>query len=468
MYDEHLYKEEMLLFEKMEQQQQQQQQISDKNSNHEKINQSDGASVIAHKQEVAGRSKTMKARKVQRENNYGDHQAKRRHILIHNGRMSSILSTSEHKIESSSFSTRRLTQMADEKKGVVGLKNLGLTCYANATLQCLRHIERIPWVFTEGRYNTLFKKDATGKRLLQQNVAKSFAEISQLLENGKAPGVLRPAGFWSIMKDSIRGSAVYGHFASTAPHDAHEFLMYMLETLHESISISVEMQIMKSPPTNESEKRVVEALEVWKREFSKEYSPLVDLFHGLLHMRTRCLSCNSVTHRWESFNTLKGVVPQRNAENDANPVDLISMLKEELKGEDIEGYSCDTCSPVRTTAHRDAAIWRLPQTLVICLKRFTYDGRKIHTRVKVPTVEPCNLKALFSEESPEKDAITDYSLRSIVDHHGGAGGGHYTAQCKDKLSSAWYVYDDENTHPIAAPMVGESTYVLFYERSTCV
>jgi ubiquitin C-terminal hydrolase len=84
--------------------------------------------------------------------------------------------------------------------------------------------------------------------------------------------------------------------------------------------------------------------------------------------------------------------------------------------------------------------------------------------VKVPTAEPFNTRELFSEESPEKDAVTDYTLRAIVDHHGGAGGGHYTAQCKDKLSGAWYIYDDENTHSVAAPIIGETTYMMFWER----
>jgi len=82
----------------------------------------------------------------------------------------------------------------------------------------------------------------------------------------------------------------------------------------------------------------------------------------------------------------------------------------------------------------------------------------------MPTIEPLMLKDLFSIESPERDAITEYSLRAIIDHHGTSGGGHYTAQCKDKLSNVWYVYDDENTGITPAPMIGESTYVLFWER----
>ena len=62
---------------------------------------------------------------------------------------------------------------------------------------------------------------------------------------------------------------------------------------------------------------------------------------------------------------------------------------------------------------------RLPQTLILCLKRFTYDGRKIHIKVTLAL----DLVTLFSEESPEKGATTQYVLRSIVDHYGGAGGG---------------------------------------------
>jgi len=345
-------------------------------------------------------------------------------------------------------------------KGQVGLKNLGLTCYANAVLQCLRNVDRLPWIFSDGRYDTLFKKDAKQKRLLKQEVAKSFAEVLKMQEEGSRPSVLKPAGLFIAVRTCVKDSC-YDQFIQTAPHDAHEFLMFMLETLHESVSISVEMQIMKSAPKTEEEKRVIRALEAWKDEFSKEYSPLVDLFYGLLHVQTKCLTCNTISHRWETFNTLKAVVPTTAS---ADAVDVLSMLAKDLKGEDIEGYSCDKCSPVRTTAHRESSIWRLPRTLILCLKRFTYDGRKIHTRVTAPL--DLDLKTHFSEESPEKSATTEYGIRSIVDHQGGAGGGHYTAQCKDKHTSQWLVYDDESVHPIAAPMFGESTYVLFYERGS--
>lgn len=349
----------------------------------------------------------------------------------------------------------------EKKKGLVGLQNLGLTCYGNSVLQCLRHVPKIPWIFTKGRYDTLFKKDTTGKLLAQQRVSISFADVLEQQENGLKGGILRPAGFWKLARDSVEDT-VYEQFRMTAPHDAHEFLMYMLETLHESVAMEVDMQIVKKNPKTAEEGRLIQALETWKQSFTKEYSPLVDLFYGLFHVQITCRSCNSISHRWETFNTIKVAVPKNTDEIPG----LLSLMAKEFEGEEIQGYSCDKCSPERTTAQRTISIWRLPQTLILCMKRFNYDGKKIHTKIQAPCSTPLELQSLFSKESPEKNANTSYTLRSIIDHHGGSGGGHYTAQCKDKNDGLWYIYDDESVYHENEPRIGESTYVLFYERLT--
>jgi ubiquitin C-terminal hydrolase len=139
------------------------------------------------------------------------------------------------------------------------------------------------------------------------------------------------------------------------------------------------------------------------------------------------------------------------------------MISEDMPVETIDEYSCDKCS-ARHSAERKMAIWRLPQNLIVCLKRFTPDGQKIHT--KISGEQTLDLQTLFSDESPEKKAITKYNLRAIVDHHGGARGGHYTAQVKEPVSENWLIFDDESVHPISQPKFGESTYILFYERAS--
>lgn len=351
-----------------------------------------------------------------------------------------------------------------ETTGLGGLLNMGLTCYANATVQALRHCSKIPWIFKEGNYNTLFdRSDATSeKRQNQEAFTKAFAEILQMLQVCKKGQQVRPGEFWTRLTPIVKDTC-FEHFATRAPHDSHEFFLFLLDTIHESTSQKVDMKILKPAPTTETEKHCHQALEVWVREFSKIYSPFVSMFYGLFHVQVVCKGCANVSHRWETFSTLKAMVPPGGLSS--TPPTLQAMLEAELMPETIEGYACDACSK-RTTAERIVKLWRVPQTLVIVLKRFLPDGRKVNTRVEAIPPGPISLDSFFSDETPEKTGSTQYALRSIVDHHGSARGGHYTAQALHPGTSQWFLYDDESVQPLNAPIFGDSTYMLFFERVT--
>ena len=115
----------------------------------------------------------------------------------------------------------------------------------------------------------------------------------------------------------------------------------------------------------------------------------------------------------------------------------------------------------RQDALKSIYIWRLPLYVTVVLKRFSPDGRKLHAPVKLEG--DVSFDGLFSTESPERVGNQKYALQSIVDHHGGASGGHYTAQCRSK-DGAWHLYDDESVHDIAGPMLGSFTYMIWFRR----
>ena len=223
------------------------------------------------------------------------------------------------------------------------------------------------------------------------------------------------------------------------------------------------MRILRPEPVTDADRRCVKALETWRTQFNKQYSPLVDLFYGLQHIIVKCKTCGNCSHRWETFTSLKANIKQG-----AETPTLIDMLKDEYKPETIADYECLKCGPARQEAEQTTYIWRMPHYLTFVVKRFVYGRDKINTPIAAlpkQGEEPISFEAFFSEESPEK-AGNKYRLHSIVDHHGPAGGGHYTAQCRSLTDpTQWHLYDDNSVHEIkGGPVFGASTYMLWFER----
>ena len=343
-----------------------------------------------------------------------------------------------------------------------GLVNMGLTCYANAVIQCLRHCEKIPWIFTEGRYSTLLQEDASPKRTRQQELCKSFASIIHLLETCRPGQMVRPSDFWIKFRENVVDTA-FDHLLIKTSHDSNEFYVVLLDLLHESLSHKVDMRVTRPPPTTEAERHCVQALETWRQQFHTNYSPLVDLFNGLMHKVTQCTNCKNKSHRWETFSDLKAAVP---ANHDGPPPTIIEMIQKNFEEETIDDYACDHCQPARHPAKSRNYIWRLPLYVAVNLKRFTNNGRRIDTPVAPLPSEgetPLSFQPLFSAESPEGAGNMNYIVHAIIDHHGSSTGGHYTAQCRK--GSTWTLYDDESTRTLQRPVFGTSTYMVWFTRS---
>lgn len=336
-------------------------------------------------------------------------------------------------------------------QGTGGIANMGFTCYANAAIQAFRHTKGLEELMNENNYTKYLKKDNK-----YVNLTKQFANIVQQLSTITKKSSLRPNGFWQEFR-KVANDTCFEHLIELAPHDSGEFLMFLLDALHVSMSREVNMNISYSDLTSEKQIFHFKSLEAWKQSFEKHYSPLVNMYFGQFHVQIICDRCKHVSNRWEPFNTLKGVIEQN---TDTNP-SIIDCILGELNEESIEEYSCDMCSPIRTKAVRKTKVWKLPETLIVVLKRFTYDGKKIHTPIEPFNTEELNFSNLFYEKSPNRKDNT-YSLRSVIDHHGNSMGGHYTTQAKYK-NNTWYNYDDQDVRELEKPHLGNSSYIFFFE-----
>ncbi|KAL3532190.1 hypothetical protein ACH5RR_005711 [Cinchona calisaya] len=141
---------------------------------------------------------------------------------------------------------------------------------------------------------------------------------------------------------------------------------------------------------------------------------------------------------------------------------LDAFLKEEPLGPEDMWY-CPSCKTHRQ-ASKKLDLWRLPEILVIHLKRFSYNRyfkNKLETFVDFP-IDDFDLSSCMVHKNNQ--VSHHYMLYAVSNHHGGMGSGHYTAFVQHGRSR-WYEFDDSNVFHISEEQIkASSAYVLFYRR----
>lgn len=345
------------------------------------------------------------------------------------------------------------------KKGQIGLANLGNTCYLNATLQCLRHVPDLSVFFHKHSDSWIHKGDAKNVIL-----CRGYKELIVSLWSATAPGHLRPAGFLHHFRSALKGT-IQEFMIAPLPHDSHEALVFLMDQLHEGMKKPLQINVLA-----DKDSPVYNALTAWKDQVAPNYSPMVDYFFGLMEVSVTCKGCGTVSCRYEPFNMLNVEFP------DSKDATLEQCIEYEFEAEEIDEYECLKCSPTppkdsplpkpkRHPGSIQRRIWRLPQNLIIVLKRFNHDRSKCQANFSATPVQ--KFEKWFAEASPESSHYAEYSLNSVIDHHGNTNGGHYTAQIKSPITTKWNMYDDETVSTIkdgSEPFLGRMSYILFYRK----
>ena len=341
-------------------------------------------------------------------------------------------------------------------KGVVGIQNMGNTCYCNSTIQLLRSCSELNRIFLIRNFIEEFKD--TNNNQVQRSILLAYQDILKSLWSSNKPAYVRPSGFISEVRRAVNGS-VYEMFGLPVPNDSHEYLVYLLDNFHEALKLTETDHIEKELPENasDSEKMVIMSENGWNIFLSKNNSDIVALFFGMLRKTIHCTFCKNNTYQWEIFNSLK--IP---CEGNT----LYDWISQEMKDSEIEGYHCDNCEKLTPGNNKHLAttsthIWKLPKYLFITMRRFSYDGRK-NTSLCNYTGDNICLSNYFAPESIDPSRNYMYEIRGVSDHHGSHLGGHYTAQFKHPLSNEWWWFDDESSHRLDAFKCMSSNYIMLF------
>lgn len=339
--------------------------------------------------------------------------------------------------------------------GVVGLTNLGNTCYMNSSLQCL--MNTIPLVDYFLGYD--YKSEINKENFLGSggDLVTAYASLVKEMWLGEKKAV-EPIAFKSKLESFAP------QFYGNNQQDSQELLSCLLDGVHEDLN-----RVKKKPYIEDKDcdgsNDEGDAVLAWQNYLQRDRSIIVDLFQGQLRNEIRCSECNHTSVKFDSFMYLS--LPVSDSCRSLNDCLDLFCAAEVLAG-DNQWY-CSECKR-HVDATKKFDLWTVPPILIVHLKRFrfTRSGRKkkIDRQVNYP-LEGWDLsKSIKSNHGAEKES---YDLYAVSNHSGGdLGFGHYTAMALNRFDDCWYDFNDSSCRKVNVSQsdLGNSSkcYLLFYNK----
>jgi ubiquitin carboxyl-terminal hydrolase 8 len=351
----------------------------------------------------------------------------------------------------------------------------------NSALQCLVSVQPLTEYFLSGRH----AKDINRNNPLgtKGNLADRYAELVRNMweEDGRAS--ISPNEF----KKTV--GAFAPRFKGFSQHDSQEFLAFLLDGLHEDLNRVIKKPYFEQKDDNLQHSDQTLATELWSQHLARNRSIVQEVFHGMFKSRVRCphRECQHTSIVFDPFmylslplslsttssSSLKSVGTSSRSRGIGSEKSITlqqaleNFTAEEELGEDNEWY-CPKCKEQRR-AYKKLDIWRLPEVLILHLKRFSqgkYRRSKLECMVDFPS-KGLDMSPYVVDASPHRNDNNVYDLFAVSCHSGGLGGGHYTASVQQYTTGQWLDCNDARiTHLGENPQstLRASAYILMYRR----
>ena len=377
---------------------------------------------------------------------------------------------------------------------LVGLDNIGATCYMNATLQCLCNIEKFIDYF---KYNPhlikTVKNDITRKKLctsfkilIEKLWPDNYAQESFKSNKSFSPNFSNPyeiQGFneknSSFPPEDLKKkiSKMNPLFEGIAANDAKDLVQFLIMTLHEELNKVRDSNINNGINNDQRNKQLM--FQIFAQDFMKNnVSVISDLFYGVNYNIIQCGFCNTQSFNYQTYFFLVfpleevRIFKSQNNYNynfnynfvNNNEVNIYDCFFYEQKVNYMTGTNimyCNYCKQNYQSSMR-TIIATGPEILIIILNR----GQGIQYNVKINFLEEINL-ANFIEMN---QTGCNYKLIGVITHLGESGmGGHFIAYCKDPITNQWHKYNDSivsEVNNFKTEVIDYAMpYLLFYQKS---
>jgi len=334
-------------------------------------------------------------------------------------------------------------------KGLSGLANLGNTCFINSCVQILSHTYEL----NEFLEKQTYKKKLNNK--VETALLLEWDELRQILWTNNC--VVSPGKFLDTIQKvaKIKGQDL---FTGYSQNDLPEFLLFLIDCFHSSISREVIMSI-SGTPENDTDYLAIECFNMIKKMYSKDYSEIWNLFYGVHVSEITSLETEKTLKLTpEPYFMLDLPIPS----NNKSP-SLIDCMELYVEGEILEGENAWTNEKTgkKENIRKKIVFWSFPNILVIDLKRFNSNGQKKQMLVSYP-LDDLDLSKYIIGYKKENYI---YELYGVCNHSGNVLGGHYTSYVKN-ANNKWYHFNDTSVSEVGMneTIISTKAYCLFYRK----
>ena len=335
-----------------------------------------------------------------------------------------------------------------QNNGLSGLANLGNTCFINSCVQILSHTYELSHFLDNEMYKTKLKNKCESAVLIEwDNLRKLLWKENCIISPGKFVKTIQKISHLKNIEI----------FTGYSQNDVSEFLLFLIDCFHTSLSRGVKMTISGSPE-NDKDELAIKCFEMIKTTYSKDYSEIWNLFYAV-HVSEISRTDNGkvISTRPEPFFMIDLPIPPNNKE----PT-LIDCFNHYVDGEIIENYKDEDTNEFVNIRKR-ILFWSFPNILTIDLKRFNNRAQKNKSYISFP-IDDLDISQYVIGYKKE---IYKYELYGVCNHSGSSMGGHYTSYVKN-ANGKWYHFNDTTVSEVGLieSIISPKAYVLFYRKKT--